>query len=243
MVVDRDNTGDVIPTETLARLYEKQGFLDKAVAVYRKLVALEPGRKDWEEQLRDVERRLEGRRTPPRKSEARTIFSRLSRWHGAIGRRRKILDQWRGKRKKILVIYGSIPELDAGQEPSFSDHSILKPIRRKIESVAQACGMTAETFQSNREEDLIRKIRSAPGNYDVLIINPTQCTETNVTIRDALSTLDCPVIEVYPSNSCGQEPSSQKSLISDLATAHLAGFGQEGYVMAVRAAASMTDQA
>ena len=103
--------------------------------------------------------------------------------------------------------------------------------------------MTAETFQSNHEEDLIRKIRSAPGNYDVLIINPTQYIDSDAAIRDALSTLDCPVIEVHPSNRCGQDPSSEKSLIADVATAHLAGFGQEGYVMAVRAAASMTDQA
>jgi len=243
MGMDRDNTGDVVPTVTLARLYEKQGFLDKAVAVYRKLVALEPGRTELEEQLRDVERRLEGRRTQPRKSEARTIFSQLSRWHGAIGRRKKILDQWRGKRRKILVIHGPIAELVGGPEPSGSDDGTLEQIHRKIENAAQVCGITAETFQSNHEGDLIRKIRSASGNYDVLIINPTQYTDTKVAIRDALSTLDCPVIEVHPSNRCGQDPSSQKSLIADLVTAYLAGFGQQGYVMAVRAAANMTDQA
>jgi 3-dehydroquinate dehydratase-2 len=242
MVMDRDNTGDVIPTVTLARLYEKQGFLDKAVAVYRKLLALEPGRTELEEPLRDLERRLEGRRTKPR-NEVRTVFSQLSRWHGAIGRRKKRLDQWRGKRRKILVIHGPIPELFEGPEPSYFDHVTLEQIHQKIQNAAQACGMMVETFQSNHEEDLIRKIRSASGNYDVLIINPTQCTDTNVAIREALSTLDCPVIEVHPSNRCGQDPSSQKSLIADLVTAHLAGFGHEGYVMAVRAAANMTDQA
>lgn len=140
------------------------------------------------------------------------------------------------------MIHGPIPELVGGPEPSCSNDVTLEQIHRKIENAAQACGMTAETFQSNHEGDLIRKIRSAPGNYDVLIINPTQYTHTNVAIRDALSTLDCPVIEVHPSNRCGQDPSSQKSLIADLVTAHLAGFGQEGYVMAVRAAANMTDQ-
>jgi len=241
--MDRDNTKDVIPTVTLARLYEKQGFLDKAVAVYRKLVALEPGRTELEEELRDIERRLEGRRTQPRQSEARTIFSQLSRWHGAIGRRKKILNQWCGKRRKILVIHGPIPELVGGLEPSSSNDLTSEQIHRKIKNAAHACGMTAETFQSNHEVELIRKIRSASGSYDVLIINPTQYTDNKVAIRDALSTLDCPVIEVHPSNRCGQDPSSQKSLIADLVTAYLAGFGQQGYVMAVRAAANMTDQA
>lgn len=243
MDMDRDNTGDVIPTVTLARLYEKQGFLDRAAAVYRKLVALEPDRAGLQEQLRDIERRLEGRRVQPRESEAETILFELKKWHGAVGRRKKILDQWHGKRRKILVIHGPTPESVGRLEPSWSDDVTLEQIHREIEKAAEACGMTAETFQSNQEGELVRKIRSASDGYDVLIINPTKYTDTSVAIKEALSTLDFPVIEVHPANMCDQDPSSQKSLTTEVVTAYLAGFGQEGYVMAVRAAANMTYQA
>ena len=75
MDMDRDNTGDVIPTVTLARLYEKQGFLDRAAAVYRKLVALEPDRTGLQEQLRDIERRLEGRRVNPGNQKQKLSYS------------------------------------------------------------------------------------------------------------------------------------------------------------------------
>ncbi len=242
MGVDTDNTGNVIPTVTLAKLYEKQGFLDKAAAVYRRMLSLEPDRTELEAQLRDIETRLETRGAQPRKSEATTILSQLKKWHGVIGRRKKILDQWHGKRRKILVIHGPTPESVGRPEPAWSDDVTLEQIDRQIKKAAEAYGMTAETFQSNYEGELVGKIRSASDGYDVLIINPTRYTYTSVAIKDALSTLDLPVIEVHPSNTCGQDPSSQESLIAEVVTAHLAGFGQEGYVMAVRAAAHMTDQ-
>jgi 3-dehydroquinate dehydratase-2 len=245
MGMDTDNTGNVIPTVTLAKLYETQGFLDKAAAVYRSMLTLEPDRTELEAQLRDIETRLETRRAQPGKSEATTILSQLKKWHGAIGRRKKILVQWHGKRRRILVIHGPAPEsvTEAGRlEPAWSDDVTLEQIHRQIKEAAEAYGMTAETFQSNYEGELVGKIRSASDGYDVLIINPTRYTYTSVAIKDALSTLDLPVIEVQPSNTCGQDPSSQKSLIAEVVTAHLAGFGQEGYVMAVRAAANMTGQ-
>jgi 3-dehydroquinate dehydratase-2 len=236
MGMDTDNTGNVVPTVTLAKLYETQGFLDKAAAVYRKMLALDPDRTELEAQLRDIESRLQTRAPESRKSEATTILTQLKKWHGVIGRRKKVLDQWHGKTRKILVIHGPTPE------PTWSDDVALEQIHRQIKEAAEAYGMTAETFQSNYEGELVSKIRSASDDYDVLIINPTRYTYTSVAIKDALSTLDLPVIEVHPSNTCGQDPASQKSLIAEVVTAHLAGFGQEGYVMAVRAAANMTEQ-
>jgi 3-dehydroquinate dehydratase-2 len=240
---DRDDTGDVIPTLTLARLYEKQGFLDRAAAVYRKLVALEPDRTGLQKQLWDIETRLEGRSAQPREPEAEKILSELKKWHGAVGRRKKTLDQGRGRRGKILVIHGPIPESVGRQEPFWSRAVTLEQIHREIEKAAEACGMMAETFQSNQEEDLVRKIRSASDGYDVLIINPTKYADTSVAIKEALSILDFPVIEVHPSNTCGLEPSTQEWLMAEVVTAYLAGFGKTGYVMAVRAAANMTFQA
>jgi hypothetical protein len=68
MGTDRDHKADLQPTLTLARLYEKQGLLDEAAAVYEKLTAMEPHRQDLREALEDVERRREGKNMKTRES-------------------------------------------------------------------------------------------------------------------------------------------------------------------------------
>ena len=112
-----------------------------------------------------------------------------------------------------------------------------------IKKTAEECGMSVDTFQSNHEGDLIEKIYEALDGYDVLIINPAAYTHTSVAIRDALLMLDIPIIEVHLSNIYRREPFRQKSMMADVATAQLAGFGKDGYTIAVRAAAKMSRRA
>jgi 3-dehydroquinate dehydratase-2 len=125
------------------------------------------------------------------------------------------------------------------REETWYGRATLEDIDREIKQTAQDCGMVAQTFQSNYEGALVEKIQEAIGTYDALIINPAAYTHTSVAIRDALLMLDVPIIEVHLSNIYRREPFRHKSLIADVVTARIAGFGKEGYMVAVQAAADM----
>lgn len=240
MATDRDDIADVTPTVTLAKLYEGQGLLDKAAAVYRKLVALEPNRTELDEALRGIERRLEGQRRQPGKSEKKRALYRLRQWQGAISGRKRGLDQRHEKKTRILVIHGQNPDMPGPRDTPSSNDVTLEQTDKDIKDAAEACGICVDIFQSSREGELVQKICEASDSYDAVIINPGEHTRTSMAIRDALSKLEIPIIEVHLSNIFGLELSGEKSLISDVVTAHLAGFGKEGYSMAVRAARNMT---
>ncbi|MBW1677305.1 MAG: type II 3-dehydroquinate dehydratase [Deltaproteobacteria bacterium] len=151
-----------------------------------------------------------------------------------------MLDQKGEKRRKILVIHGPNLDMLGRREPSVYGTSTLEEIDEEIKKTAEELGMSADTFQSNHEGDLIEKVHDAIDAYDVLIINPAAYTHTSVAIRDALLMLDIPIIEVHLSNIYRREPFRQKSMIADVARAQLAGFGKDGYLMAVRATANMS---
>lgn len=241
--MDRNDIADITPTVTLAKLYEAQGLLKKAATVYRRLLSREPNCAELEKALKEIERRLEGQRIEPGKSEAKAILYRLRQWQEVIHSRKIGVDQWHEKERKILVIHG--PNLDTFglRETPLSDDVTLEQIDGDIRNTAEACGICVDIFQSNDEEKLVQKICEASDCCDVLIINPGEYTHTSTPIRDALSKLEIPIIEVHPSNVFSLDPSRQESLIADVVTAHLAGFGKEGYVMALRAAAKMAGEA
>jgi len=237
---DGDDAADLTPTVTLAELYEEQGFLDKAASVYKKLLAMEPDRAELKNALEAVEKRLAVSTPQPEKPETKTMLGHLTGWQKVIRERKKMLDQEGEKRRRILVIHGPNLDMLGRREPSVYGKSTLEEIDEEIKKTAEECGMSADTFQSNHEGSLIEKIYEALDGYDVLIINAAAYTHTSVAIRDALLMLDIPIIEVHLSNIYRREPFRQKSMIADVATAQVVGFGKDGYTMAVRAAANMS---
>jgi 3-dehydroquinate dehydratase-2 len=154
-----------------------------------------------------------------------------------------MVDQESNQPRRILVIHGPNLNMLGRREPSVYGTSTLEEIDQEIKKTAAECGMTADTFQSNHEGDLIEKIYEAIDGYEVLIINPAAYTHTSVALRDALLTLDIPIIEVHLSNIYRRESFRHKSMIADVVTAQVVGFGKNGYPMAVRAAANMTIKA
>jgi len=152
-------------------------------------------------------------------------------------------DQRAEKLGKILVIHGPNLDMLGQRETSLYGTSTLKEIDEEIKSTAVECGFNADTFQSNHEGDLVEKIREAIDGYDVLIINPAAYTHTSVALRDALLMLDIPIIEVHLSNIYQRESFRKQSMIADVTTAQIVGFGKDGYPMAVRAAADMIGKA
>jgi 3-dehydroquinate dehydratase II len=148
-------------------------------------------------------------------------------------------DERTEKQGKILVINGPNLDMLGQRETSVYGTSTLEEIDEEIKRTAVECGLSADTFQSNHEGELIEKIREAIDGYDVLIINPAAYTHTSVALRDALLMLDIPIIEVHLSNIYRRESFRQQSMVADVTTAQIVGFGKDGYTMAVRAAADM----
>jgi 3-dehydroquinate dehydratase-2 len=140
---------------------------------------------------------------------------------------------------KILVIHGPNLDMLGQRETSVYGTTTLQEIDEEIRTTAVECGFAADTFQSNHEGELVEKIREAIDGYDVLIINPAAYTHTSVALRDALLMLDIPIIEVHLSNIHQRESFRQQSMVADVTTAQIVGFGKDGYAMAVRAAADL----
>ncbi len=140
---------------------------------------------------------------------------------------------------KILIIHGPNLNMLGKREPEVYGTTTLKAINASLDELGKKLGLLLETFQSNYEGAIVEKIQEAVGEQNGLIINPAALTHTSISIRDALLLLDIPVIEVHLSNIYKREPFRHKSMISDVATAQITGFGIQGYTMALEALAGM----
>lgn len=139
--------------------------------------------------------------------------------------------------KKILVVHGPNLHLLGQREPDIYGKTTLEEINKNINIQAKKIGFSISTYQSNQEGEIIDKITK--DNYDLLIINPAAYTHTSIAIRDALTAIKQPVIEVHLSNIYKREDFRKKSLVSDIATGTISGFGENSYYLAIKAAAGL----
>lgn len=143
--------------------------------------------------------------------------------------------------KTILVIHGPNLNMLGKREPDIYGHTTLSKIDINLEKLGEKLGLKVETFQSNHEGDIVDQIQKASKTIQGLIINPAAYTHTSIAIRDALLLLDIPIIEIHLSNIYKREPFRHKSLISDVATGQISGFGTHGYELALKALARIID--
>ena len=141
--------------------------------------------------------------------------------------------------KNILLLNGPNLNLLGTREPEIYGHATLEDINRDLAALGTELGIRVESFQSNSEGALVDRIQQARGNTDLVIINPAAYTHTSVAIRDALIAVEAPVIEVHLSNVHKRESFRHHSTIADVVEARLMGFGAEGYLLALRAAAKI----
>ena len=137
--------------------------------------------------------------------------------------------------KKILVLNGPNLNMLGKREPEIYGATTLDDIDRGIKETGKQLGFVVETFQSNHEGAMVEKIQEALNGCSAIIINPAAYTHTSVAIRDALLLHDIPVIEVHLSNIHKREAFRHKSMIADIATGQISGFGAYGYTMALKA--------
>jgi len=145
----------------------------------------------------------------------------------------------RKENSNVLVIHGPNLNILGKREPELYGKTTLDEINASLEKLGQRLGLAVEAFQSNHEGAIVDRIQDAAVTQKGLIINPAAYTHTSIAIRDALLLLDIPVIEIHISNIYKREPFRHKSVISDVVTAQIAGFGVRGYSMALEALAKM----
>lgn len=138
--------------------------------------------------------------------------------------------------KKILVINGPNLNLLGKREPEIYGATTLKDIEQKIKTRAKKAGVEADFFQSNHEGAIVDSLQNADGIYDFIILNAAAYTHTSVAIRDAISAIGVPVIEVHLSNIHKREEFRHKSLLAPVVVGQVLGFGAESYMAAFYAA-------
>ena len=137
----------------------------------------------------------------------------------------------------LLVINGPNLNLLGTREPEHYGMDTLESINRRLEQQASAQGFSLECVQSNAEAELIGHIhRAGTRGVQFILINPAAFTHTSVALRDALSGVEIPFIEVHLSNVHAREAFREHSYFSDIAVGVISGLGALGYELALQAA-------
>lgn len=137
----------------------------------------------------------------------------------------------------ILVVHGPNLNLLGTREPEVYGRATLEAINVTLKSQATRAGLSLDAFQSNHEGALIDRVQAArTDGTRFIIINPAGYTHTSIALRDALAAVAIPFIEIHLSNIHKREAFRHHSYFSDLAEGVIAGFGANGYTLAVEAA-------
>lgn len=137
---------------------------------------------------------------------------------------------------KFLVLNGPNLNLLGSREPQHYGATRLADIEQQLLDAALSTGHELACFQSNAEHELINRIQAAAGKIDFILINPAAFTHTSVAMRDALSAVAIPFIEIHLSNVYAREEFRRHSYFSDIAVGVISGLGAQGYTLALSAA-------
>jgi 3-dehydroquinate dehydratase-2 len=138
------------------------------------------------------------------------------------------------KPAQVLVLHGPNLNLLGVREPEVYGLVTLGEINERLMKLGEARGVSVVCFQSNSESDLVERVHKARDDHTgFIIVNPAAFTHTSVALRDALSAVAIPFIEVHLSNIHAREPFRRSSYFSDLAAGVITGLGAKGYELAL----------
>ena len=133
----------------------------------------------------------------------------------------------------ILIINGPNLNLLGEREQSQYGSITFEELKKNCLEKSKELNINLNFTQSNVEGEIVNLIQEARNSCDGIIINAAGFTHTSVAIRDALNIFKKPIIELHISNIYKREEFRQKSLISDVVTGGIFGFGSEGYILAI----------
>lgn len=140
---------------------------------------------------------------------------------------------------KVLLLHGPNLNLLGTREPEVYGKDTLADIDFRMKMRAAEADVSLTSFQSNSEAALIDRIHEARSDgTDFILINPAAFTHSSVALRDALTAVAIPFIEVHISNVHAREPFRRHSYLSDVAFGVICGLGAQGYELALDAAIS-----
>lgn len=136
--------------------------------------------------------------------------------------------------KIVYILNGPNLNLLGKRQPEIYGSDTLADVEAACRSVGDAHGLHLRFHQSNREYELIDWIHEAREDGAGIIINPAAFSHTSVAVLDALNTFDGPVLEVHVSNIHKREAFRHHSYVSQRAEGVIAGFGAQGYALAMQ---------
>jgi 3-dehydroquinate dehydratase II len=136
---------------------------------------------------------------------------------------------------KILVLHGPNLNLLGTREPEVYGSMTLEDINNKLIELAKELGTEIKALQSNHEGALIDALQEARTSVNGVIFNPGGYTHTSIALRDAISAIQIPVIEVHISNVYAREKFRHVSMISGVCKGKIVGLGWRSYLLGLRA--------
>ncbi|MGY8780306.1 MAG: type II 3-dehydroquinate dehydratase [Fidelibacterota bacterium] len=130
----------------------------------------------------------------------------------------------------ILIINGPNLNLLGVREPNIYGSETLSDIERWLNNQMEAEPHAITWFQSNHEGRLIDRLHEAIGNIDGIIINPGALTHYSIALRDAITAVDIPTVEVHLSDIYNREIFRKISVIEDVCVKQISGQGKSGYL-------------
>ena len=119
------------------------------------------------------------------------------------------------------------------REPEKYGNTSLADIETSVINRGKELGAEVDAWQSNHEGEIVDKIQSAKGKYDGILINAGGYTHTSVVIRDAISAIQIPTVEIHMTNIHAREEFRHTSLLSGVCIAQVVGFKEQSYVLAL----------
>jgi len=140
---------------------------------------------------------------------------------------------------KILILHGPNLNLLGAREPEVYGSMTLADIDEKLKELGQELGVEVKTSQSNHEGALIDALHDARKWANGIVFNPGAYTHTSIALRDAISAIQIPVVEVHLSNVYAREEFRHVSMISAVCKGKITGFGWKSYELGLRALLDM----
>ncbi|OGF49061.1 MAG: type II 3-dehydroquinate dehydratase [Candidatus Firestonebacteria bacterium RIFOXYA2_FULL_40_8] len=143
--------------------------------------------------------------------------------------------------KNILVVHGPNLNLLGKREPDVYGKVTLESINKELKALAKKSKVGIKIFQTNTEGEIVDIIQKEGDTWaDALVINPAAYTHTSVAIREAISAVKIPAVEVHLSNIFKREEFRHKSYISPVAAGGIFGFGKDSYILGFLAAVNIS---